>query len=117
MQYVGFIKLPDGNLRIQLLPEHRQDVQEIQDNEEWGITIKFLEVIEYQLCNGWREVRPEEIGALTDAPILTDDWDENDMGELTRIDNVWWLPEYAVVDEVQKILDQGYIDFTLAKGE
>jgi hypothetical protein len=41
----------------------------------------WVEVLEYDLCNGYQSVAPEDIGALTDAFIITDGeqywWDSN----------------------------------------
>ena len=115
MQYVDFIKLPNGDLRIKLLRGHKRDIKDIQKSIP-GIISQFLEVIEYQLCTGWEEIKPEEIGALTSSIILSDDVTRDDStDEITDIGNVWWFPDYMIKDEVQELLDKGYIDFTLGE--
>ena len=37
-------------------------------------------------------MRPEDIGALTDAPILSDDIEYDDEGEVVRVGAVYWYP-------------------------
>ncbi|MGI9061916.1 MAG: hypothetical protein ACR2H5_25460 [Ktedonobacteraceae bacterium] len=39
--------------------------------------------------NGWSWVRPEDIGALTDAPILSDDIEYDDHGDVVSVGTVF----------------------------
>ena len=63
---------------------------------------KLSEVIEWQLTNGWPWVRPEDVGSLTEAPILTEDVD--DQGNVRSAGTVYWYPQYDVSDPVAKLL-------------
>ena len=72
---------------------------------------KLGEVIEWQPGNGWSWVRPEEIGALTDAPILSDDIEYDDEGEVVRVGVVYWFPQYDVADPVAQLLASGSVEF------
>lgn len=59
-------------------------------------------------------LRPESIGALTDAPILGDSYaierDEN--GELIHTGGpVWWFPDYAVRDPWEELKNTGRVIF------
>jgi hypothetical protein len=114
VQLVQFKKLENGNLRISLIEEERSEVEEISQNGK-GIDAQFIEIIEHQLCNGWDMIKPEEIAALTSAPILSDSAIYDDRGILTGIDEVWWYPNYAIFNEVEELLEHGYIDFDLGE--
>ncbi len=99
-----------GGVYIVLLPEAREDVQAIAE-AELDADSKLSEVIEWQLGNGWSWVRPEEIGALTDAPILSDDIEYDDEGEVVRVGAVYWYPRYDVADPVAQLLANGSVEF------
>ena len=102
--------LPNGNLRIVLLEEGRESVEEIAANEITADS-KLAETIVWQLGNGWSFVRPEDIASLTDAPILTEEIDTDNQGNVLWVGTVYWFPQYDVSDPVTKLLENGYIDF------
>jgi hypothetical protein len=61
-------------------------------------------------------VRPEDAGALTEAPIVTEDIDTEDIdtdnqGNVLHVGTVYWYPQYNVSDPVAKLLENGYVDF------
>lgn len=66
---------------------------------------------EWQLTNRWSLVRPEDVGALTNAPILSEDIDTDDQGNVRSVGTVYWYPQYDVSDPVAKLPQNGYIDF------
>jgi len=70
-------------------------MQEIS-SKEIDADNKLSEVIEWQLANGWSLVRPEDVGALTDAPILSEDIDTDDQGNVRSVGTVYWYPQYDV---------------------
>lgn len=112
-QLVDFIKQENGNLRIELLPERREEVEEIQRREDIGIFHKFLGVIEWQLGEGWDIIRPEEIASLIsdECPVLSDEATYDDHGEAETIGRVYWFPDYQIYDEVEILLEKGFIEF------
>ena len=61
------------------------------------------EALETHLCNGWNVVLPEQCGALTDGLILTEDWDEDDQGNLTRLGTVYWDSDYQITDALAEL--------------
>jgi hypothetical protein len=103
MQYVEFTREP-GKLKLTLLPEAREDI-------EVGKT-QLGDVIEHQLCNGWERVAPEEIGALTDAPIITDDCQRDGDGKLTECGPVYAYMDYQVSDPVAVLAERGFVYLT-----
>jgi hypothetical protein len=130
-----------GKLKITLTPEGRELLEEEVVKEEgeapaesgdpFGATPPpkreinfkrphadiFGDLLEYHLCNGWEMVPPEDIGALTSAPILSDDVERDDQGKLVRCGHVWWFPEYAVTSELEELMEKGCVEFTQGQDE
>ena len=115
MQNVEFEK-HDNFLRIKLLPAGKDFLDEQRDNQGWkrGTLYILLDLIEFQLCNGWDEIKPEDIGALTSAPILSDNADFDDEGNLRNVESLYWFPDYAVSCEIEELLAEGHVDFPKA---
>ena len=63
------------------------------------------------------DVLPEWIGALTSAPIVTDDMTIEDNGTVVVLGQVWWFPDYAVIDPVETLVNKGKVIFTAAPVE
>ena len=114
-KYVEFDTQLNGNLHITLLPEAREDVQEIASSQELTADNKLAEVIEWHLGEGWSFISPEDIGALTDAPILSDDIDYDEYGKVRHVGAVYWYSEYEVKDPVAQLLENGFVDFAQVK--
>ncbi len=109
-KYTEFELQPNGNLRITLLEEERASVEDIA-SQELAADNKLAQVIEWQLGNGWEFVRPEDIASLTDAPILTEEIETDNQGNVLRVGTVYWYSQYETSDPVAKLLENGYVDF------
>jgi hypothetical protein len=109
-KYTKFEKQANGNLRIVLLPEARIEVEEIA-SKEMDADSRLAETIEWQLSNGWSLLRPEDIGALTEAPILSEEVDYDDQGNIDQVGTVYWYPQYDVFDPVGQLLTNGFVEF------
>lgn len=72
-KYVEFEVVKNGPLHIGLLADQRAEVEEIAADSQLSGDEKLERVIEWQLGNGWEWLQPEEIGALTNAPLLSDE--------------------------------------------
>jgi hypothetical protein len=94
-KYTEFEKQLNGNLRIVLLEEGRESVEEIAAKEITADS-KLAETIEWQLGNGWSMLRPEDISALTEAPILSEEVDFDNQGRARNVGTVYWYPQYDV---------------------
>lgn len=104
----------DGKtLRFTLIPDMLPELEEKLSEENY---IDFSDVIENQLCNGWHFLQPEQIGALTAAPILTDDviFDDEGNGDIKELGRVFWFPNYQILDPVRVLAEKGSVDFDLA---
>jgi len=111
-KYVEFDTQANGNLHVTLFPEAREDVQEISSSQHLTSDNKLAEVIEWHIGNGWTLVEPGDVGALTDAPILSEDINYDDHGNVQHVGVVYWYPEYEVKDPVAQLLENGFVDFT-----
>lgn len=63
------------------------------------------QILEDLMCNGWDYVQPEEIGALTSAPIISPDVTRDDEGEFISVDVVYAYMDYQVDSWVQRLCD------------
>ena len=86
----------DNNLHIKLI-----------DRSVNITNMDIYELFEYQLCNGWNLVQPEQIGALTEAPILSDDIAHDDNGNIENIGTIYWFPDYMIIDFAKQLLEKG----------
>ena len=77
------------------------DIREQRD--ALGINAALYALLEDHLCGGWEMVPPEDIGALTAAPILSDEMVRDDEGRVTEAGRVYWFPDYQVRDEIDDI--------------
>lgn len=104
--------LNNGNLMISLTPEGRAAVEAAAEQGQNTDSTHFIhDLFEWQVCNGWEWIAPEEIGALTDAPILSDSADRDEQGRLTKIGKVYWFPNYQIESAVQTLYDTGTVTF------
>lgn len=88
---VELVKTPT---HLEIKPTDIEALQEARD---------IHEALEHHLCNGWRSIEPEEIGALTEATIITDDYQEDDHGNLTQLGSVYWDSDYQVTDALDEL--------------
>lgn len=110
---VTWQELPNGDLKILADP----DMQACIKDRESGNDI--FDYLEGMLGNGFDVIHPEEIAALTDAPIIGYDVERSDQGELLPSAGmkVWWYPEYQVRDPLDDLVEKGELVFTRAKEE
>jgi hypothetical protein len=109
--------LPNGNLMLTASNTDRSALAEAYRlrgyyGAEMLISEAFHELLTF--------IQPEHIGALTDAPILTDDADYSDEamargGPVPHDDvAVWWFPDYMVIDPWAELTRKGRVVFTKA---
>jgi hypothetical protein len=108
---------PNGNLTFIADAESMEDLQTIKDRVG-GNDIAFLDQMLDSfgfIGNGrlWG-ISPEHVGALTEAPMLSDDVEHDDAGDVHVRGKVWWFPNYQVEDFAQTLLDRGRVTFHAA---
>ena len=103
LQYVEFLK-KNGNLYLKLTEDGKQELKEaIEGGKNVDSDDFFHDLIEYNLGNGWEMIAPKDIGALTSAPILSDEVERDDSVGIQQVGRVYWFPNYAktsIVDEL-----------------
>lgn len=93
-----------GDLILTPTPEGVEAAKEyIAQNRHQPHDRGMWEMLEDWCCNGWMRVEPEWIGALTAAPILTEDGWIADNGDFTMGEDghVYGHMRYAVEDVVE----------------
>lgn len=99
--------------------ESRADLADAyRDQSNYGGCIKAESLVGDGLHEKWEFIQPEDVGALTDAPILCDadglDYPD-DGGRIVRNDaKVAWFPNYMVTDPWEVLRNTGRVTFTLA---
>ena len=116
-RYADFHRV-NGDLGITLTTQGREIVQEAHADGQNIDADQFMhDLFEWQTCNGWEWIAPEKIGALTDAPILTDSAERDDEGQLTSVGRVYWFPSFQVESPVRRLTEQGVVTFTGVSAE
>lgn len=110
--YVDLQKTERGDLQIVLTDSGRAQFETIvEERDANGINAALFALLEDHLCNGWEMVPPEDLGALTAAPILSDEIVRDEQGRLVEAGRVYWYPDYAVRDEIDEIRTKSAIVF------
>ena len=110
--YVDLKKTDEGNLRIHLTAEGRREFIDIErERFRVGILAALHLLLEDHLSNGWEWITPESIGALTSAPILSDEAEHDEFGRIVAVGRLYWFPDYAVVDEIRQLKQTSLLTF------
>jgi len=93
----------DGSLILKASESERNAIRELMDDPRFGTSTRAeSEVLEWLLANSELEyIAPEEIGALTDAPIMGI---RNAEGEVT---SAWGFMDYAVRSFLTDLVEDG----------
>lgn len=107
--------LSNGNL---LLTADNEARQELAEAYAAGGYPRAERCISEELHENMEFVQPEEIGALTDAPILAfcDDLDypDNDDRILIEGASVYYFGDYAITDPFEQLKNRGRVVFSVA---
>jgi hypothetical protein len=102
--YVDLEKTNDGNLRILLNRNGQRHFATIRDEKDaFGIHAALCALLEDHLSSGWEMIPPEDIGALTAAPILSDEIVRDEDGRVIQAGRVYWYSDYQVLDEIEEL--------------
>jgi len=99
--------MDNGCLLIQANNEDRAELK--CQYEQGGYPRAEDFVIESMGQLGYDWVLPEECGALTSAPIFSDEKTMNDEGEVTFVGDVWWFPNYMLDDPWEILKNRGRV--------
>lgn len=99
-EFVDF-EITDSALILRPTEEGRERAQELLDSgvgEIQGIP----EMLEDLVSNGWEFINPEEIGALTEGEIISNDVSRDEDGEIVDVGIVYWNSDYAITNTLGK---------------
>lgn len=107
--------LPDGNLKLKIVQDNEEEdrdwdklIKQPNDDALWSL----LEDGRY-IGNGWTMVDADKIGAMTEAPMICDDYSVEDDDDYVVYGSVWWFPNYMVEDPIETLRDKGEVIFKL----
>jgi hypothetical protein len=107
---------PNGNLTFIAETSDIDDLDNILDRCG-GDDVRYLSDM-LDTCgflgNGLAAIYPEHIGALTDAPMLSDGVDTHDNGDVEVHGKVWFYPQYAIQHFGEVLAQKGRVTFALA---
>ena len=98
---------PNGDLTLLLEYDEAEDFEK----RDWSY---ILEESGFAPNSVLCLVDPEDIGALTSAPIFTDYAEWKDDGTCLVKGNVWWFPDYCLEDPVDTLCRHGQVTLTAA---
>jgi len=105
-----YIEPISGDLRIKIDPSELTELRELAESDDFNSDKVLGDVLEHMLCNSeYQWVSPEELGALTDAPILGT-YDATG----TNVIEAWWYPRYELRSPQQDLLEHGECVFKVA---
>lgn len=107
-----FIKTPNGNLKITADNDDRREIAEIIRARGSDAAEEYI--ADTVCCNSeWAFIRPEMIGALTDAPILAiAEWLDDAEGATPQAGQpVYWFEAYQIRDPWAELCRTGCVFF------
>lgn len=108
----------NGNLEISRTRKDMADLREIRAREPNNDLIQLCEILE---LTGWAangrlyQINPEDVAALTDAPMLADDVSYEDDGTVLVPGNVFWYSNYQVSNFFDVLYKEGKVIFQKAE--
>lgn len=106
--------LANGNYVFTLEEDDREDMQRIVERCGAGsheAMAQFTDWMGFQ-GDGGGAVHPSQVGAMTDAPMFTDDYTYDDEGNFS-IGQLWYHASYMVENFLDVLLETGSVVFTL----
>ena len=109
----------NGNAQFNLESEsEREDLERLMSHPvhpDHGVLAFMLDLFGF-LGNGQLyPVLPEQVaGALTDAPMFTDQMNYPEDGMSVPTGRLWWFPSYESTSFAQELLEKGSVQFVFA---
>jgi len=102
----------DRTLKLALdSADDREDIQEML--EEHGTNHVMHELMEDWVGNGWGFFFADELGNLSNAPMIAEDSTIDNDGNIVLCGKVWYWPNYMVECEIETLLKNGEVVFAL----
>lgn len=103
--------IENGDLKISLLDSWKRfktkdDIKKFLKSrlksKATNDTIRYL----LRKLPGYKQIQPEDIGALTSAPIVTKANEKRDNPSV-----IWVFNDYMIKDEIEELIEHGYVIF------
>lgn len=94
--------------------EALKDLLERHKGDDVSFLSDMLELGGYSTNGGFTPIRPENVGALTDAPMFAENVDIADNGDVEVSGKVWWYPDYQILNFAAELVSKGKVTFTAA---
>jgi len=78
---------------------------------QMGTDAALQELLQDHLENGWEFLEPTEIGAMTEAPIISQDVLRNEQGDIVLVGQVFWFSNYQVEDPLETLVRSRPVSF------
>lgn len=110
----------DDNGGLTFIVEDEADREALQDirarvqHLDHGFLAEMLEYFGYSGNGVFEAVTPEEVGGLTDAPMLADELHYSDEGARVVTGKVWWYPDYESKCFADILINTGRVTFNRA---
>ncbi len=108
-------KLASGNLNMVMDRDDESLVSGLLDqhgDDDLGFLSSLLDTIGWSGNGVLHLVNPQDVGALTEAPIISDGISIHDDGTIEVHGQIWWFPDYAVRHVGQDLLQHEHAIFT-----
>lgn len=119
--------LENGNLRVSIDAEYENAAKGLADivsknsaDAAWAQIFEEAGLI----GNGWGVCGGDDLGCLTEAPFILLNPLPPELPSCEPIamldwtyEQAWWFPDYQIINELDILLEKGYVDFTIAKME
>ncbi|MFP3556911.1 hypothetical protein SB861_40295 [Paraburkholderia sp. SIMBA_049] len=109
----------NGNLTFIADAASMEDLQTFRDRvcrDDVRFLYDMLDTFGFSGNGKLHAIRPGDVDALTDAPMLSDGVELHDEPGLVGLyDKVWWFPNYQVEDFAATLLDKGRVTFASAR--
>jgi hypothetical protein len=109
---IKFTELENGDLRLSLIEEQKENLEEVVNNKNLSDFSKLLCATESYWANGWGVTFADQLHQLSEAPVIVEELTREDDGSITVHGKAWYQSDYMIRSAAETILDQGYIDFT-----
>lgn len=81
-------------------------------NQKFGEYYAFQTGAESYFCNGWGFVTADQLGQLSDCPIIIEDFTIEDNGDYLLNGKSWYFPNYMVKSIIDELIEFNQTVFT-----
>ncbi|MBC8737021.1 hypothetical protein F6X40_09390 [Paraburkholderia sp. UCT31] len=107
--------LENKNLRLILEPEDKEEVADLLEkctHRDHGFLADLLDYAGWSQNSVLYPTCAEQVGGLTEAPMITDELEMDDDGTVVSIGRLWYFGDYAVISFAEELLEKGETTFT-----